>query len=339
MIDTLQSNYFKITEWTSAGFLFAEKKWHEKFSSSLGLRLEYTDYKGMQHASNDNFINNYMKLLPNLYINYNPTKNHNFTYQLSYRMSRPPFNALNPYKTYTSPTTYSTGNPFLHPSENISQSLVYSFLGQYNFTASYNIINNLIQNTREIIDDYLIEAKPMNVGKLQEFKLLFNINKSYLNGKARINLSLSYNWRYYKGSIEGLELDYTNKYLNVDLNNNFSLSSKHKLSLDISGYYYSTQRYSNNETPPSLDMNIQLRKGYKNAQISLYSRLGCYFYENTWTQTWRILYETNTLQSITFKKGELTAFGIRFAYNFGNTHVKGVKEHEASNSEAKTRIQ
>ena len=339
VIDSLQSNYFKITEWTSAGFLYAEKKWNSKLFTSVGSRLEYTDYKGMQFTTNYSFTNRYLKWLPELYVNYNPAENHNFIYQLSYRMTRPSFNALNPFKTYISPTTYSTGNPFLHPSENISQNLGYSFLGQYNFNASYNLINNLIQSTRLVKDDYLIEAKPINIGRLQEFKLSVNINKSYLKGNEHINLSLSYNWRYYKGHGEGLELDYTNKYLNVELNNYFKLSPKRNLSLDFGGYFYSKQIYSNTETPPSLNLNVQLRKGYKNMQLSLYSNLGFYFYENTWTQTQRLIYETNVLQSVTFKKGEPTSFGIRFAYNFGNNKVKGLEQHETSNSEARKRIQ
>lgn len=111
--DDTKSNKFEIKESTSALFLQLDRNWMNKINVSLGARLEYTQYNGLQHATNEQFKTDDWHFLPSLNLNYMPSKSHSLTYNASYRISRPPFSYLNPFIQYTSPTSYSVGNLFL----------------------------------------------------------------------------------------------------------------------------------------------------------------------------------------------------------------------------------
>lgn len=303
VIDKSKSNYFEIKEWTPSLFMHLNKDWSKKISTSLGVRLEYTNYKGIQHASNENFENNYFKVLPNFYISYTPSPNHRINYNLSYRISRPPFSVLNPFVRYTSPTSYTKGNPFLNPAKRIFHNLQYMLLNKYYFTVSYNETKDVVNRIDIIKENNLIESKPVNLGKERNFSALFNTSFKYLNDNATLSLNLSYNWIQTRGSSEGLNLDYSVNSFNLYLNNYYQISKKYNLSFDFGINYGTKQKYSNLESPSYLDFNAQLRKKINNWQLSAYYRISTYLYDSKWSQKWKLVYDTNDLQKITYKWG------------------------------------
>lgn len=215
VIDKSKSNNFEIKEWTPAIFMYLNKDWSKKISTSLGARLEYTSYKGIQHTSNENFENDYFKILPAFYFFYAPSSNHRINYNLSYRISRPSFKSLNPFVIYTSPTSYSKGNPFLNPAKRIFHNLQYMFQSKYYFTVFYNETKDVINGINLIKENNMIESKPVNIGKERNFSALFNTSFKYLNDYATLSLNLSYNWIQAKGSAEGLDLNYSETVLNL----------------------------------------------------------------------------------------------------------------------------
>ena len=336
--DTLQSNEFTLKEWTSALFAHADKKWSSRFSTSLGARLEYTQYKGVQHTTKENINDEYFKLLPVLYVDYKASDNHKFNYNLSYRIVRPPFKELNPFKVYTSPNSYKTGNPFLKPATRISNQLQYLFFNKYYLTGSYDVTDDIINHLQIIKGENLIETKPVNLGKSKEFKLSFNTTMNYLESRASLNFNIAYNWMQVKGNSEGVNLDYTIRFLNLYLYNYFLLSKKHDLSIDFGGNFSTKQKYANVVYPSVLNMNAQLNKKIKNWQLGLYCFISSSIYDSNWTLIGRRIYDTEDLQTVTLKKGEAISTGIRISYSFGDLKVKGTKQRNTSNSEVKSRV-
>jgi len=336
--DNLRSNDFKFEEWTSAFFVHLNKTWSNKFSTSLGTRLEHTKYEVLQYTTQEYSKYNYTKALPSLYINYAPSDQHKFNYSFSYRISRPSFNYLNPFITYTSPNTYRTGNPLLKASERFSQSLQYSLLNRYYINANYSTTDNLINSIEIIKENNLVERKPVNLGKAEDFSIQFSTNKGYINDRAYVNLNILGSLAKVNGSSDGVDINYTNKSASVYLNNYFLLSQKHNLSFDMGAGYYTKPKYSNVEAPSGLDLNFQIRKMLKNWQLSAYCRTSIYIYDNKLTQNRRLKYDTEDLQTITYRRGEATSIGVRVSYNFGNTKVKEIRDRDTSNSEAKSRI-
>lgn len=338
IIDSSKSNNFEINEWTSALFVHLDKNWSKKVTTSIGSRFEYTRYKGIQHTSGEEFANNYFKWLPALYIAYTPSVKHKLNYNLSYRISRPSFKSLNPFITYTSPTTYSTGNPYLKPAKRLTHNLQYLLLNHYYFTAAYSETKDIIANAQFIKKENWVESKPVNFGKDRNLRLIMNTDFNYLKRNATLNVSLSYNWAQARGEAEGVNLDYTTSYFNLYLNNYYQLSQRHQLSFDF-GVDYSTKReFMNIKAPASIDVSLQLRKRIANWQFSLYSYINTCLYESKWSKKSKRIYETDELLKTTYKWGEAISFGVRIAYNFGNMKVKGVKERKTSNTEVKSRV-
>ncbi len=104
------SNTFGLSEW----------------SFQSGLRMERTQTLAQEKILNSEVRNDYVNFFPTLYINYKPSQHHNFSLDYSKRIHRPVFNALNPFRIYTSPFSYSEGNPNLLPA--ISSQVILSHI-------------------------------------------------------------------------------------------------------------------------------------------------------------------------------------------------------------------
>lgn len=192
--DTLRSNEFEVHEFTTAAFMQANSNWSPALSISLGTRLEYTNYEGFQHTTMENFTNNFFKILPSFNINYNLMQNHNINYNVSYRMSRHSFRYLNPFVQYTSPVSYSNGNPFLKPSGNFYQYFRYALKNKYFLSASYNISDNPLTPIQLIKENYVVENTILNMGNIYTFRTWFkdtsinNISKYFCRIKKKYYL-------------------------------------------------------------------------------------------------------------------------------------------------------
>lgn len=338
--DPSQSNHFALQEWTSALFFSWQRKWTSAFSTRLGSRLEYTDYQTRQYTTGETEENDFLRILPNLYITYKASPNHVFSYIFSNRMERPIFSLFNPFKVYTSATSYTTGNAKLKPEIMYGQTFQYQFFKRYIFQATYQRVKNPIYELSFATQENIEVTTPVNA-KLFEYVLLaLNTNTSYLNEYASLNVTLSYLWQrmnntyYNEVPIKG----YHNGVFQVDLNNNFTLSKQHNLSFDFNIAYNTKDISYYTETPSKFYLYAQLRKRFRNCQLSLYGFCNLYMYDNNLTTRWRNIYETNNIQRISLIHGEPIGFGIRFNYTFGNKKVNGTQGRKTSGSEAKRRL-
>lgn len=336
--DPLLSDLFEVKEWTSAVFLQTHKSWHEKFSTSLGVRLEYTRYKGIQHTLSEEFTNNYFKVLPSLGLNYMPNADHGFYYTISYRISRPDFKSLNPFIRYTSPTVYYIGNPFLKPVGYLNQYLRYGLMGKYFLAFSYDRTSDAVNPIQQVKENNVIENGMINMGTIDAFTASLSTNFRYLAGRATSNVNMIYEWKKVKGSSESGALDYTHPTFRIYLQNDILLSRKHNLSFDFGANYYTKMRSSFLQLPSGINWNAQLRKKIGDFQLSLYFNAVNYIYGHRWTQVWKIDRANDYLRSVEYSKSETLSAGFRITYRFGNSKIKRVEQHDTSNSEVKSRV-
>lgn len=338
-VDNLRSNRFEINEYTPALYLHLNKQWSEKITTAGGCRLEYTNYRGMQHTTDERIKNDYFNFLPSLYLSYHPSPHHKLNYNLSYRISRPSFRQLNPFMVYTSPVSYTKGNPFLKPEKRILHNLQYQLANKYLFTVSYDERRDVINGIQVVRENNYIESTPVNLGKQQNFKFLFNTGFRYFRDCATMDINLSYDWMKVRGEAGGLHLNYATHSLGASLNNYYQLSQKHQLSFDFGAAFSTKQKFSNVESPAYIDFNAQLRKRISNWQLAVYCNLSTYLYDGKWSQKWKLTYSTDDMKSVTYKWGEALSFGLRISYSFGNTKVQEMKKHKVSNQEIKSRVQ
>ncbi|RZL57706.1 MAG: hypothetical protein EOO93_17700 [Pedobacter sp.] len=106
--------------------------------------------EGFAPEDENKIKNQYGKLFATAYISYKPEDNQSFTLNYSKRINRPDFQSLNPFRWYTNPYMYYTGNPTLQPSYNDNVELNYSYKGKL----TVGIYNQFSQNNTSNIARY-----------------------------------------------------------------------------------------------------------------------------------------------------------------------------------------
>lgn len=134
IIDSNNSNLFDYDEKNLAGYISLNRNFNDNWSAKAGLRYEYSMIEGFMPSTNEKTTTRYGKLFPSIYVAYTPDKENTITLNYSKRINRPSFRALNPYRWYSNPYSYSQGNPSLQPSYNDNVELGYSFMNKLSFT-------------------------------------------------------------------------------------------------------------------------------------------------------------------------------------------------------------
>lgn len=124
--DTMQSNFFTYREHTQALYLSASRTW-KKWDWQMGLRVEYTQTRGVSHTLNQLVPNRYMRLFPTAYMTYRLNPNHVLSINYGRRIDRPAYYRLNPFRSYSTLYSYGEGNPFLQPSFSDNMELCYTY--------------------------------------------------------------------------------------------------------------------------------------------------------------------------------------------------------------------
>lgn len=95
-------------------------------------------------------------------------------------MERPVFSLFNPFKVYTSATSYTTGNEKLEPEIMYGQTFQYQFFKRYIFQASYQRVKNQIYELTFATDEDMQVTTPVNAGIFEYALLALNTNTSYM---------------------------------------------------------------------------------------------------------------------------------------------------------------
>lgn len=152
-----ERNDFAYGEQVYAGYVNVAKKFSEKWNAQIGLRGEYTVQDGdwlMDSDESRKSHKDYFDLFPNVFLNCSPSGKVTLSASYSYRISRPKYWQLNPFRDYASTTSYTQGNIGLEPSysHNVSVSSVLfsrlSVTGGYSRTAGYSDIQTPFMDDR-----------------------------------------------------------------------------------------------------------------------------------------------------------------------------------------------
>jgi hypothetical protein len=115
IMDSTQSNKFNYTEKVQSVYYSMEKN-TKKWSFKAGIRSELTKTIGNSLILDEQHKDSYIDFFPTVYISrvLNNKSNVSFTY--AYRIERPPYQYLDPFRWYVTKYDYALGNPFLKPS-------------------------------------------------------------------------------------------------------------------------------------------------------------------------------------------------------------------------------
>jgi len=124
-LDPKRSNQFRYSEYIAAGYLSYGGQKHN-FNFRLSLRAEHTRSIANSITAGTFTERKYLKWLPSLNVTYMINNSEQLSFSYSRRLTRPTFQALNPFRFYLSPRNYLIGNPYLQPSTTNLLTLTYS---------------------------------------------------------------------------------------------------------------------------------------------------------------------------------------------------------------------
>lgn len=168
--DPNQSNHFKYTEKISAAYATYTHRFG-KFSAMAGLRAEYTSVKGESPTMDTTFTHRYLDWFPSAYLQYQIKDNQSLNLSYSRKITRPGYGLLNPFRTYSDPFTFFSGNPDLKPMYHNTAALRYS-VGGYSANLSYSAINDIFE--QDFVQDDINRTMGVyqrNIGKRQQLNL------------------------------------------------------------------------------------------------------------------------------------------------------------------------
>lgn len=140
-LDSTRSSLFDYKEYNQAMYISFSKT-IKKVDIELGLRLEYTQLKGVLISKNQVNKQQYIRPFPSLMLQYKHSERHQLFFSVDSRINRPSFSQLNPFRYYISQYSYSEGNPYLQPLWSYGVSLEYIHKKNYSFSLYYNYTKN-----------------------------------------------------------------------------------------------------------------------------------------------------------------------------------------------------
>lgn len=324
-----QHDQFKYEENIQAAYLNGRAKFN-KTTLQLGLRLENTISKGTSVNTSQVNDTSYLKLFPSVFVQQQLNDKHSVNLKYSYRISRPDYDNLNPFKWMIDPYTYNVGNPHLKPEFTHSAGL------------SHNYKNTLITS---VGINYTTGLMTEVIRQNDENKTIYQTNEN-LNNSLDMNVSETFQvqpfkWWRLNGTITGMyksiimddnnsnQLDMTSFIGNMS--NYFSLP--YNIEMEVSGRYSSKQLISNIVVLPrySLDFGLQI-KVIKNQGVVKLSVSDIFKTANGGAYARHDNVDLDVMNHWDSRK-----FNVSFNYRFGKDNFKTRSNRSTSSSDEQNR--
>ncbi|MGN7809283.1 TonB-dependent receptor domain-containing protein [Flavobacterium sp. 22076] len=331
VLDPNQSNVFEYKENNQAVYLNGNKKINDKFSVQLGFRLENTQTNGYSATLDQEVKNDYLKLFPSLYLDYQLNDNHGFNFTYGKRINRPGFGLLNPFRSYINSNSYSEGNPFLRPSFGNNFDFTYSFKKNLRTNISFNkttngygvvFTSNPEINTQIVTRENYFDESSFGIGESYSAEVTnwFETQTSvYLLGSKTSFIS----------NINAVPSNSAQVYFTTE--NSFSLSETTKLQLE---YFYSSPfKKGLYEIGYMAGLNIAIRQSFLKNNLQLTFLVNDIF-NTSYLKGYKSI--VNGVVQV-YSQNESNRFvRLSATYNFGNKKIK-VQERDFGNKEEKKR--
>lgn len=331
VLDPNQSNVFEYKENNQAVYLNGNKKINDKFSVQLGFRLENTQTNGYSATLDQEVKNDYLKLFPSLYLDYQLNDNHGFNFTYGKRINRPGFGLLNPFRSYINSNSYSEGNPFLRPSFSNNLDFTYSFKKNLRTNIFFNKITNGYGvvftsnpeiNTQVVTRENYFDESSFGIGESYSAEVTnwFETQTSvYLLGSKTSFIS----------NINAVPSNSAQVYFTTE--NSFSLSETTKLQLE---YFYSSPfKKGLYEIGYMAGLNIAIRQSFLKNNLQLTFLVNDIF-NTSYLKGYKSI--VNGVVQV-YSQNESNRFvRLSATYNFGNKKIK-VQERDFGNKEEKKR--
>ncbi|MES1223317.1 MAG: TonB-dependent receptor, partial [Bacteroidota bacterium] len=231
-----RSNHFIYSENINAAYATVSRT-IKKWNLIAGLRLENTNAKGHQIRNDSSFIRHYTNLFPNLGIGYDLSDKNQFNFSYSRRITRPNYDALNPFVFFLDSLTYGQGNPYLQPQFTNNFELSHTFRRFLTTTINYTQTNDIItQLLKQDNDKKITYQTQENFSQMKQIGIAVMANFTVVKWwKSNIYFNVFNN--HYKGIYQADPVDIQFSSFMFNASNNFTFGKG--WSAEISGWYRS----------------------------------------------------------------------------------------------------
>ncbi|AZA78361.1 TonB-dependent receptor [Chryseobacterium sp. G0186] len=285
--DFSKANLFQYKEENYAGYVSFSKSFGEHWETKAGIRYENTNAESYTPSSNTGNQYNYGQWFPSAYISYKEDKNV-FSFSYSRRINRPSMSNLNPFRWYSNPYSYSSGNPLLTPAYINNWELGYTFNNKLSASVYYLRMKNAFGQILDI----------NGLSEIGTYRNYYNNNFLGLNASYTDTFfnfweaSISMNASLQNSSVFGIDAETQKGYsFSYSIHNTFSLNKQKTISLflnyDHDLPYKNVNSYFNDfmELTSGLKISLMEKKLQINATVTniLAQRYrgGKYFKENS----------------------------------------------------------
>nr|WP_176112891.1 TonB-dependent receptor [Sediminibacterium ginsengisoli] len=313
--DPQRSNLFDYAEKNYAAYVSADKNWG-KWSAKLGMRYEYAEVEGYSPSSGDRNKYKYGRFFPSAYLNWQISADHQLGVNYTKRIDRPNFRAVNPFRWYTNPYSYYSGNPQLQPSYNHNVEFNYIFRGKLAASLFYQRMVNGYDQLSFLSGLYEISTFE-NFYNQYNIGLQLNYTEIFFK-RWELNSALSYQHVRAEANTFGVEAQ-SGSSLYYSLFNNIVLNKARTLILLVNYWQNLPQRDGNSyyKTRANLTIGIKASFWSKKLQVNFnvndilrqYLSRGTNYYQDN-VQTFNNYYD-------------LRKSNLSLTWNFGNDKVKG----------------
>lgn len=324
-----QDDEFRYKENIQAGYVSGRAQF-KSTSVQLGLRVENTISQGNSISTGQVENNSYIEVFPSFFIQQSLSQKQSLGFRYSYRIGRPNYHVLNPFKWMMDPYTYNLGNPKLSPQFTHSMSLNHSYNGKLMTNIGFNRTTGLFT---EII--YQDEDTKSAYQTTENFGTSTDFNIS-----ETVQLQPTKWWRL-NGTLIGMYKNVVAKesiggelkqwsYIG-NLSNSFTLP--HRISLEVSGKYISQQLFGNLILKPQYSIDLGMQMLVLNNKGSIRASFSDIF--NTGSSGVYSKYGNLELDMMTHF--ETRRLNISFNYRFGKSEFKTRSNRSTSSKDEQDR--
>jgi len=325
------SDDFQYTENTGAAYTSISGTFG-KLSLEAGLRGELTHTKGNSISTDSVKLTTYFKLFPTLFADYKIDDYNDLQFTYGYRIERPGYTRLNPFKYYITPYSYITGNPALQPAFVQDIELTYTYNKTFSFTGFYTATHDLFS----------------------EITVQDNVDKSFYYNEENLGLSLSSglrftapvtmtNWWSMTTNVEAEYRQEESGYLQGSYNykkfaydggttQSFTLDKKSSLKAEINVLYNSPDIQGIFRNGHYFDTDLGVKTNVLNGKGTLKIAANDIFHSEAYSTSVNYLDENNGF----VQRNDTRNLNMSFSYRFGSS-IAAARKRVTSSDEEKSR--
>lgn len=328
-VDAGSSNHFLFDERILAGYgkvTFDYGQWN----GTLGLRYEDSESEGYSITLDSLIQRPISKFFPSASIGRKITKDLTASFAYSYRIDRPRYNNLNPFRYFLDQYTFEAGNPNLAPALTHSTKFNLAFQGQPFFNIEYKDTKDAMIEVTDQDDE--LGTSNLTTVNLESFKV-FNISLFFpldfipgISGYGGfIGNRNSFDSDYLDDRFQKVKWDYTG-FMQVE----FKLPGK--INGEVSGWYNSGGQDGLVNANWLYGVDVGFSKKLLDDKLTL--SLGC---QNLFARYLEADVIYSNMNILINDRWDGPVVNMRASYRFGNQHMKKSKRRGTSSSDVLNR--